>query len=79
MLTGIGLVASLPLGDIAGGFALSPAAMVGASKNIESKISNHQEIVTLAVEKRDTVLCGGSVCKLSPEALKGGFKWPQKW
>ena len=54
-LTGIGLTAAVPLGGIAGVFALSSAAMVGASKKIESKISKHQETVTLAVAKRDTV------------------------
>ena len=54
-LTGIGLVASIPFGGTVGVFALSSAAMVEASKKIQSKISKHQEIVTLAVPKRDTV------------------------
>ena len=54
-LTGIGLVASVCFGAFAGVFALSSAAMAGASKKIQSRISKHQEIVTLAVAKRDTV------------------------
>ena len=51
MLTAIGLVASVSLGGIAGVFALSLAAMVGASKKIKSKITKHQYFVTLAVVK----------------------------
>ena len=49
-LTWIGIVASVPLGGVAGVFALSSAAMVRASKKIQSKISKHQEIVTLPLQ-----------------------------
>ena len=61
---------SVPLGGIAGVFALSSAVMVGASKKIESKISKHQETVTLAVAKRDTVERQLNVtCAQRPEGL----------
>jgi len=53
--TGIGLVASIPLRGIAGVFALSSAAMVGASKKIQCKISKHQGNESLAVAKHDKV------------------------
>ena len=55
-LTGIGIIASVPQGGgVAGVFGLSSATMVVTNKKIENKLSKHQEIVTLAVAKRDTV------------------------
>jgi len=51
----IGLPATIPLGGVAGGFALVSSALIVASKKLDSKIKKHQEIVTLAIAKRDTV------------------------
>ena len=50
----IGLPAT-PLGGVAGGFALVSSGLIVASKKLDSKIKKHQEIVTLAIAKRDTV------------------------
>jgi len=51
----IGLPATIPLGSVAGGFALVSSGLIVASKKLDSKIKKHQEIVTLAIAKRDTV------------------------
>jgi len=51
----IGLPASIPLGGVAGGFALVSSGLIVASKKLDSKIKKHQEIVTLALAKRVTV------------------------
>ena len=51
----IGLPATIPLGGVAGGFALVSSGLLVASKKMDSKIKKHQEIVTLAIAKRDTV------------------------
>jgi len=51
----IGLPASIPLGGVAVGFALVSSSLIVASKKLDSKIKKHQEIVTLAIAKRDTV------------------------
>ena len=51
----IGLPATIPLGGVAGGFALVSSGLIVASKKIDSKIKKHQEIVTLAIAKRDKV------------------------
>jgi len=51
----ISLPATIPLGGVAGGFALVSSGLIVASKNLDSKIKKHQEIVTLALANRDTV------------------------
>jgi len=51
----IGLPATIPLGGVAGGFALVSSGLTEVSKKLDSKIKKHQEIVTLAIAKRDTV------------------------
>jgi len=51
----IGLPATIPLGGVAGGFALVSSGLIVVSKKLDSKIKKHQEIVTLAIAKRDTV------------------------
>jgi len=51
----ISLPATIPLGGVAGGFALVSSGLIVASKKLDSKIKKHQEIVTLAIAKRDTV------------------------
>ena len=45
----------VPLGGVAGGLALVSSGLIVASKKLDSKIKKHQEIVTLALAKRDTV------------------------
>jgi len=47
----IGLPATIPLGGVAGGFALVSSGLIVASKRLDSKIKKHQEIVTLAIAK----------------------------
>ena len=54
-LSVVGLLATIPLGNVGGGFALASLGFIIASKKLDSKIKKHQEIVTLAIAKRDTV------------------------
>ena len=54
-LTVVGIPAAIPLGGVGGLFALASSGMIIASKRLDSKIKKHQEIVTLAIAKRDTV------------------------
>ena len=53
-LSVVGLPATIPLGGVGGAFAFLSGLIV-ASKKLDSKIKKHQEIVTLAIAKRDTV------------------------
>lgn len=54
-LTGIGLIASVPLGIVAAIFGISSASLTGVCKKLEPKKLKHREIVTLAIAKRETV------------------------
>ena len=54
-LSVVGLPATIPLGGVGGAFALLSSGLIVASKKLDSKIKKHQEIVTLAIAKRDTV------------------------
>ena len=54
-LSVFGLPATIPLGGVGGAFALVSSGLIIASKKLDSKIKKHQEIVTLAIAKRDTV------------------------
>ena len=54
-LTVVGLPAAIPLGGVGALFALASSGLIIASKKLDSKIKKHQEIVTLAIAKRDTV------------------------
>ena len=51
----VGLPAAVPLGGVGGAFAAASSGLIFASKKLDSKIKKHQEIVTLAIAKRDTV------------------------
>ena len=53
----VGLPAAIPLGGVGGAFAAASSGLIIASKKLDSKIKKHQEIVTLAIAKRDTVDC----------------------
>ena len=54
-LSVVGLPASIPLVGVGAAFTLASSRLVIASKKLDSKIKKHQEIVTLAISKRDTV------------------------
>ena len=54
-LTLVGLPASASLAGLGEVFAGVSAGILFASKKLDSKIKKHQEIVTLAIAKRDTV------------------------
>ena len=54
-LSVVGLPATIPLGGVGGAFALLSSGLIVASKKLDSKIKKHQEIVTLAIAKCDTV------------------------
>ena len=54
-LTVVGIPAAIPLGGVGGLFALASSGLIIASKKLDSKIKKHQEFVTLAMAKRDTV------------------------
>ena len=51
----VGLPVSIPLGSVGEAFALVSSGLIFVSKKLDSKIKKHQEIVTLAIAKRDTV------------------------
>ena len=51
----VGLPGTILLGGVGGAFALASSGLIIASKKLDSKIKKHQEIVTLAIAKRDTV------------------------
>ena len=50
-----GLRYGVPLGGVGGAFAAASSGLIIAGKKLDSKIKKHQEIVTLAIAKRDTV------------------------
>ena len=54
-LSVVGIPAAILLGGIGGAFPLASSGLIIASKKLDSKIKKHQEIVTLAIAKRDTV------------------------
>jgi len=54
-LSVVGLPATITLGGVEGGLALASSGLIITSKKLDSKIKKHQEIVTLAIAKRDTV------------------------
>ena len=54
-LTVVGIPAAIPLGGVGGLFALASSGLIIPSKKLDSKIKKHQQIVTLAIAKRDTV------------------------
>ena len=54
-LSVIGIPVAIPLGSVGGTFALASSGLIFSSKKLDSKIKKHQEIVTLAMAKRDTV------------------------
>ena len=54
-LSVVGPPATIPLCGVGGAFALASSGLIIASKKLHSKIEKHQEIVTLAIAKRDTV------------------------
>ena len=54
-LSVIGIPDAIPLGGVGGAFALASSGLIFTSKKLDSKIKKHQEIVTLAIVKRDTV------------------------
>ena len=51
----VGPPAAILLGGVGGAFVLASSGLIIASKKLDSKIKKHQEIVTLAIAKRDTV------------------------
>ena len=55
MSTFVGLSATVPLGGARGCFALLSSGLKIACKKFDSRIKKHQEIITLAIAKRETV------------------------
>jgi len=54
-LSVVGLPATIPLGGVGGAFTLASSGLIVASKKLNSKINKHQEIVTLAIAKRNSI------------------------
>ena len=54
-LSVIGIPVAISLGGVGGTFALASSGLIFSSKKLDSKIKKNQEIVTLAIAKRDTV------------------------
>ncbi|KAJ7315458.1 hypothetical protein OS493_038597 [Desmophyllum pertusum] len=54
-LTGIGVIASVPLASVAALFGFSSAGLAAASKKLETKVMKHEKINTLAEAKKNTV------------------------
>ena len=63
-LSVVGLPAAIPLGGVGGAFAAASSGLIIVSKKLDSKIKKHQEIVALAIAKRDTE----HACKTSVHA-----------
>lgn len=53
-LSVFGLPGTIPLGVIGGCFALASSGLIIASKKLDSRITKHQDIVTLAMVRRET-------------------------
>ena len=51
----VGLPATIPLCGVGGAFAVASSGLIITRKKLDSKIKKHQEIVTLAIGKHDTV------------------------
>ena len=51
----VGLPVLIALGGVGGTFALASSGLIFTSKKLDSKIKKHQEIMTLAISKGDTV------------------------
>jgi len=51
----VGLPATIPLGGVGGCFTLISSGLIIGSKKLDSKIKKHQEIVTHAIAKSETV------------------------
>ena len=51
----VGLPVSIPLGGVGGAFALASSGLIFTSKKLDSKIKKHQEIMTLAISKGDSL------------------------
>ncbi|KAJ7365202.1 hypothetical protein OS493_007853 [Desmophyllum pertusum] len=54
-LTGIGVIASVPLASVAAISGFSSAGLAAASKKLETKVAKHEKINTLAEAKKNTV------------------------
>ena len=54
-LTGIGIPVTLLLGVVGGLFSVTSSGLIVAGKKLDKKMAKHQEIVTLALAKRETV------------------------
>lgn len=54
-LTGVGIIASVPLGAVAAFSGITAAALTGACKKLEPKLAKHHEIAMLAMAKHETV------------------------
>ena len=54
-LSFVGLAATIPLGVVGACFALASSGFIIACKKLDSKVKKHQEIVMLAIAKRDTI------------------------
>lgn len=54
-LTGIGIPVAVPLGVVGGLFSVTSSGLIVAGKKHDKKMAKHQEIVTLALAKRETV------------------------
>ena len=52
----VGLPAAVSLGGVGGAIAAASSGLIIASKKLDSKIKKHQEIVTLAIAKRDMLI-----------------------
>ncbi|KAJ7358724.1 hypothetical protein OS493_022170 [Desmophyllum pertusum] len=52
---GIGIVIGAPLASVSALCGFASAGMAGATKKLESKISKHEKIYTLAIAKRDSI------------------------
>ena len=74
-LSVIGLPAAIPLDGVGGAFAAASSGLIFASKKLDSKIKKHQEIVTLAIAKRDTVNRLLSKALADNQISDGEFQW----
>ena len=62
-LTGVGIIASVPLGVVGGVCGIVSTVLMGASKKLEKKVNKHSRLSSLAAAKHNTIKT--SVSKLS--------------
>ena len=54
-LSGVGIIASVPLGVVGGLCGIVSTVLMGASKKLEKKVNKHSRLSSLAAAKHNTI------------------------